>query len=52
MKKRKDIIDERDEKQLKELDKAIVEVDNGETISWPRFQKRNGRLETKHTQNS
>ena len=36
---KKDIVDELDAKQLKELDKAIKEVDNRETISWNDFKR-------------
>ncbi len=36
---KKDIVDELNAKQLKELDKAIGEVDNKETISWKDFKK-------------
>ena len=36
---KKDIVEELDAKQLKELDKAIAEVDNKETISWNDFKK-------------
>lgn len=35
----KDIIDELSEEQLKELDEAISEIDNNETISWNKFKK-------------
>ena len=36
---KKDITDELDAEQLKELDKAIEEVDKKETISWNDFKK-------------
>ena len=36
---KKDIIDELNAEQLKELDKAIEEADNKETISWDEFKK-------------
>lgn len=36
---KKDIADELSSKQLKELDKAIEEVENKETISWDEFKK-------------
>jgi len=36
---KKDILDELNAKQLKELDKAINEVDNKKTISWDDFKK-------------
>ena len=36
---KKDIVDELNAKQLEELDKAIKEADNGETISWDEFKK-------------
>lgn len=36
---KKDIVDELNAKQLKELDNAIEEVDNKETISWNDFKK-------------
>jgi Arc/MetJ family transcription regulator len=36
---KKDIVDELNPKQLKELDKAIEEADNKETISWNDFKK-------------
>jgi hypothetical protein len=36
---KKDIVDELNAKQLKELDKAIEEVDNKKTISWNDFKK-------------
>jgi hypothetical protein len=36
---KKDIIDELNEEQLEELDKAILEADNNETISWKDFKK-------------
>jgi hypothetical protein len=36
---KKDIVDELDAEQLKELDKAIEEVGNKETISWNDFKK-------------
>jgi hypothetical protein len=36
---KKDIVDELNDKQLKELDKAIEEADNKETISWNDFKK-------------
>lgn len=35
----KDILDELDEEQLKELDEAIEEVDKGDTIDWDDFKK-------------
>jgi len=36
---KKDIVDELNAKQLEELDKAIKEADNKETISWNNFKK-------------
>jgi CRISPR/Cas system CMR-associated protein Cmr5 small subunit len=36
---KKDIVDGLDERQLKELDEAIEEADNKETISWEDFKK-------------
>lgn len=36
---KKDIVDELNPNQLKELDKAIEEADNKETISWDDFKK-------------
>jgi translation initiation factor RLI1 len=36
---KKDIVDQLSPGQLKELDKAIEEVDNKETISWCDFKK-------------
>lgn len=36
---KKDIIDELNEEQLKELDEAISEADNNETIDWADFKK-------------
>ena len=36
---KKDILDELSTGQLKELDKAIKEVENKETISWDEFKK-------------
>lgn len=36
---KKDIVDELSPDQLKELDKAIEEADNKETISWDDFKK-------------
>ena len=36
---KKDIVDELNPDQLKELDKAIRETDNKETISWDDFKK-------------
>ena len=36
---KKDIADELDAEQLKELDKAIEEVEKKETISWNDFKK-------------
>lgn len=36
---KKDIVDELDSEQLKELDKATEEADNKETISWDDFKK-------------
>jgi hypothetical protein len=36
---KKDIVDELNPDQLKELDKAIKEADNKETISWDDFKK-------------
>jgi hypothetical protein len=35
----KDVTDELSEEQLKELDKAILEADNNETIDWADFKK-------------
>lgn len=35
----KDIVDELDADQIKELDKAIKEADNKETVSWDDFNK-------------
>jgi hypothetical protein len=35
----KDITDELSEEQLKELDEAISETDNNETIDWDDFKK-------------
>lgn len=35
----KDITDELSKEQLKELDEAISEADNNETISWEDFKK-------------
>ena len=35
----KDIIDELSEQQLKELNRAISEADNNETIDWENFKK-------------
>ena len=35
----KDIIDELDERQLRELDEAISETDNNKTIDWDDFKK-------------
>jgi hypothetical protein len=37
--KKKDVIDELNAGQLKELDKAITEADKNETISWDQFKK-------------
>ena len=34
-----DIVDELNSTQLKELDKAIKEADNKETVSWNDFKK-------------
>ena len=39
MAKKKDAVDELNANQLKELDKAIEEADNKETISWGDFKK-------------
>ena len=36
---KKDIVDELSTNQLKELDKAIAEADNKETIIWDDFKK-------------
>jgi len=36
---KKDIVDELSPNQLKELDKAIEEADNKETIPWDDFKK-------------
>lgn len=36
---KKDVVDELDAGQIKELDKAIKEVDNKEAISWNDFKK-------------
>jgi hypothetical protein len=36
---KKDAVDELNASQLKELDKAIKEADNKETISWSDFKK-------------
>ena len=36
---KKDIADELDKEQLKELDKAIEEANKNETISWKDFKK-------------
>ena len=36
---KKDIVDELSTNQLKELDKAIAEADNKETITWDDFKK-------------
>ena len=36
---KKDVVDQLDTTQLKELDKAIEEADNKETISWDDFKK-------------
>ena len=36
---KKDAVDELNASQLKELDKAIEEADNKETISWSDFKK-------------
>lgn len=36
---KKDIVDELNADQLKELDKAIEEADNKETVSWDDFKK-------------
>lgn len=36
---KKDIVDELNAEQLEELDKAIKEADNKETISWDDFKK-------------
>lgn len=36
---KKDIVDQLSPDQLKELDKAIEEVDNKQTISWGDFKK-------------
>ena len=36
---KKDIVDELNADQLKELDKAIEEEDNKETVSWDDFKK-------------
>ena len=36
---KKDVVDELNSDQLKELDKAIEEADNKETISWDDFKK-------------
>lgn len=44
---KKDIVDELDAKQLKELDKAIKEVDNKETISWNDFKKETNKWRKK-----
>lgn len=35
----KDIVDELDAEQLRELDNAIREADNNETTSWDEFKK-------------
>jgi hypothetical protein len=35
----KDIIDDLDKQQLKELNEAILETDNNETIDWIGFKK-------------
>ena len=35
----KDIMDDLNEEQLKELDEAISEADNNETIDWEDFKK-------------
>ncbi|HEV8283417.1 MAG TPA: hypothetical protein VGQ09_03860 [Chitinophagaceae bacterium] len=37
--KKKDILDELNTEQLKELDEAIKEADNKKTISWDEFKK-------------
>ena len=37
----KDILDELSDEQRKELDEAISEADNNETIGWEDFKKRN-----------
>lgn len=37
---KKDIVDALDEEQLQELDEAISEADNDETISWKDFKKK------------
>lgn len=44
---KKDIVDELDPDQLKELDKAIEEADNKETISWDDFKKEMGEWRKK-----
>jgi hypothetical protein len=36
---KKDMVDELNPNQLKELDKAIKEADNKETIPWDEFKK-------------
>ena len=36
---KKDIVDELSKDQLKELDKAIAEADNKETITWDELKK-------------
>jgi hypothetical protein len=36
---KKDILDDLDKEQLKELDKAIEEADKNETIPWEDFKK-------------
>ncbi len=36
---KKDVVDQLNTDQLKELDKAIEEADNKETISWDDFKK-------------
>jgi len=35
----KDIIDDLDQEQQRELDNAVSEADNGETLSWDDFKK-------------
>jgi hypothetical protein len=42
---KKGIIDELNEEELKELDKAISEADNNKTIDWEDLKKRNGWME-------
>ena len=43
----KDIIDKLTPDQLNELDKAIEEADNNETISWEEFKKNMNELKQK-----